>query len=214
MRKKYLVLLFLLSISQASIAEKNNIIGDFSTGSLAGWEAHSFKGKTIYSIVQDQGVSVLKAESKNSASGLIHKKRIDLSKTPFLNWRWKVNKSLYRLTETLKKGDDFSARVYVIIDGGIFFWRTLALNYVWSSFQPIDTMWDNPFTSNAKMISLQTGNKKSQQWQSEKRNIREDLRRAYGKDIRFIDAVAVMTDTDNSGQSATAYYADIYFSEK
>ena len=64
------------------------------------------------------------------------------------------------------------------------------------------------------MIAIQTGNKKSKQWQSEKRNVRKDLQKAYGKDIRFIDAIAIMTDTDNSGQKATAYYGDIYFSKK
>jgi hypothetical protein len=49
------------------------------------------------------------------------------------------------------------------------------------------------------------------QWVSEKRNIRDDFRQRFGEDIDTIDAVALMTDTDNSGQSATAWYGDLYF---
>jgi len=31
--------------------------------------------------------------------------------------------------------------------------------------------------------------------------------------VRYIDVIAIMTDTDNSGQQAHAYYGDIYFSK-
>lgn len=194
-------------------ANENILVGKFSQADKSGWENHSFEGHTSYELVQDGDITVLKAESNASASGLINRTRIDLAKTPYLNWQWKVDKSLYRLAETLKEGDDFAARIYIIVDGGVFFWNTLALNYVWSSSQPINSLWDNPFTSNAKMIAVQTGNKNSNQWQTEKKNIRKDLRKAYGKDIRIIDAIAIMTDTDNSGQKATAYYGDIFFSK-
>jgi hypothetical protein len=214
-KKSLLFALLTLTLPTNSFAENNNIvIGNFSQGDKSQWENHSFKDYTDYSLVKDDNTIVLKATSHNSASGLINRTRIDLAKTPYLNWRWKVDNTLYRLAENFKEGDDFAARIYIIVDGGVFFWNTLALNYVWSSSHTIDSLWDNPFTSNAKMIAVQSGNKKSQTWQTEKRNIRADLRRAYGKDIRIIDAVAIMTDTDNSGQKATAYYGDIYFSEK
>jgi len=213
MKKNVLLLFLLFFFSTSNYASENILIGKFSQADKSGWENHSFEGHTNYSLVEDENITVLKAESKASASGLINRTRIDLAETPFLNWRWKVDKSLYRLAETFKEGDDFAARIYIVVDGGVFFWKTLALNYVWSSSQTINSLWDNPFTSNAKMIAVQTGDKNSNQWQTEKKNIREDLLRAYGKDIRIIDAIAIMTDTDNSGQKATAYYGDIYFSK-
>jgi len=206
--------IILLTLLQCNIVFSETLIpiAKFSESNKSVWENHSFKGDTRYSFILDEGITVLKAESNHSASGLINKTRVDLEKTPYLNWRWKVDKPLYRLAENFKEGDDFAARVYIIVDGGVFFWNTLALNYVWSSSQPAGSLWDNPFTSNAKMIAVQSGDKKSGSWQVEKKNVREDLRRAYGKDIRIIDAIAIMTDTDNSGQKATAYYGDIYFS--
>jgi hypothetical protein len=50
-------------------------------------------------------------------------------------------------------------------------------------------------------------------WFSERRNVLLDFKRLHGKDIRQIDGVAIMTDSDNSGLNARALYGDIYFSK-
>ncbi len=201
-----------LFFSTAVASENKIVIAQFSQNDLSGWVPHSFKGTTGYQLIKQDQVTILKATSQNAASGLIKRQYVDIHKTPFLNWHWKIDKTLYRLSETLKQGDDFAARIYVVVDGGVFFWRTLALNYVWSSGQEKNALWDNPFTGNAKMIAVESGNQFKNQWRIEKRNVREDLIKAYGRDFRFINAIAIMTDTDNSGQSAIAYYGDIYFS--
>jgi len=211
MRKHIFFTMLLLYCTQLN-ATDNIIIGNFSNNELKEWESHSFEGETQYNLVTDAGISVLKAQSKQAASGMIKKQRIDIKKTPYLNWRWKVDNALFRLSETFKEGDDFAARIYIIIDGGVFFWRTVALNYVWASGQPKGSAWRNPFTSNAAMIALQSGDKHKQEWVHEKRNVYQDLKQTFGKEFRFIDAVAIMTDTDNSGQKATAYYGDLFFS--
>ena len=208
----FLLLIFLCLMTPAFAAQID--VARFSQNTMQGWEPHSFKGHTQYQLIQQDGRTVLKAFSQASASGLIKKQQIDLKQTPYLNWSWKIDKTLYRLAETFKEGDDFAARIYVVVDGGVFFWRTLALNYVWSSSQKKHSMWDNPFTSNAKMIAIESGNEFKNQWRAEKRNVFEDLKTAFHKEVRFIDAIAIMTDTDNSGQSAIAYYGDIYFTEK
>ncbi len=64
------------------------------------------------------------------------------------------------------------------------------------------------------MIAVQSGLKQAGQWVNEKRNIRIDYQHIFGEKTRKIDAVAIMTDTDNSGKSATAWYGDIWFTEK
>ena len=49
------------------------------------------------------------------------------------------------------------------------------------------------------------------QWRSYKRNVREDFRRAFGEEPWDVVAVGMMTDTDNTGQTAHSYYGDITF---
>ncbi len=202
--------------SDASSPEEPSLrIGQFSDGTVEGWEIESFVGETIYTLVTDslsqEPLSALKASSYNSASGLYRKIRIDLEKTPWIHWSWKTEQLFSGLNEKEKSGDDFVARLYIVIDGGILFWNSHALNYVWSSSHRRDESWPNPYTSNAIMFAVESGNSAVGKWQSYRRNVREDLRILRGKDVRYIDAVAIMTDSDDSGQKATTYYGDIFF---
>lgn len=203
--------LALLGLSSTAFAQT---IGQFSTGDLDGWEEKSFAGNTHYEIVDTEQGKVLQARAQGSASGMFKKVRIDLTRTPWLHWSWRVDETLTGNDERSKAGDDYPARVYVVVDGGMFFWRTQAVNYVWSSNQPLGTSWPNAFTGNAMMIAVRSGSGDTGRWVQERRNVREDLKRLFGKDITHIDAVAVMTDSDNTGQSVSASYGDIYFASE
>lgn len=205
----------LMMSSNVFATQANDLyVGNFSQGALDGWKIKQFDGDTDYQIVNDSsnGKQVLRATSNNSASGLFNEQRIDLQKTPYLHWSWKTDKLYSKLNENEKQGDDFVARIYIVIDGGMFFWNTRALNYVWSSSFEKNDSWPNPYTANATMFSVESGKENLGQWVNYKRNVQEDLKAMLGKDVRYIDAVAVMTDSDNSGQHAVTFYSDIYFS--
>lgn len=189
-------------------------VGDFANHGLDDWQRRSFQGETDYELVDVDGEQVLKAESRAAASGLYRKQTIDLTRTPWLNWRWKVKNTLGDINERSKSGDDYPARVYVVFSGGVAFWRTRTVVYVWSSNQPVGSEWKNAYTDHARVIALQSGDGKAGQWIAEKRDVREDYRRLFGEDVEEADAVAIMTDTDNTGGSATAWYADIRFTDK
>jgi len=62
------------------------------------------------------------------------------------------------------------------------------------------------------MAAIHSGNKETGLWITEKRNIRKDLEQQFGEEIDKINAIAIMSNSDNTKQSATAYYGDIYFS--
>lgn len=42
--------------------------------------------------------------------------------------------------------------------------------------------------------------------------MQEDFKQIFGLELDDVDAVALMTDCDNSEREGTAYYGDIYFS--
>ncbi len=213
MMKAYLFLLSMISLYASAQAETIPV-SQFGVEGLNGWESENFVGETRYTLVEQNGVTALKAESRGSASALFKKIRIDLDKTPYLNWAWMVEGQLGNFNEREKTGDDYSARVYVIVDGGFFFWKTKALNYVWSSNQAKGSTWPNAYTANARMIAVESGAENLGQWVSEKRNVRDDLRKHFGKALRYIDAVAVMTDTDNTRGAAMASYKTLFFSSE
>jgi len=196
-------------------------ISRFDQQQLIGWEEKSFKGDTHYSFQKVDEVSCLKAEAQSSASGWFIEQRIDLKHTPYLNWSWWAGNQLTGINEREKSGDDYVARVYVVIDGGWKIWATKALNYVWSSNQDTNSEWNNAFVGeNAKMFALKGKEDVVGRWYDEKRNVYQDLIAFYGDQgsaeaneaaYRYIDAVALMTDTDNSEGQATACYGNLIF---
>ncbi len=187
-------------------------IGLFSQGDMSGWEEQSFVNNTQYQLVEEQGQGkVLKAYSQSAASGMFCEVDIDLTETPYLNWSWKVDNIYSENDEHSRAGDDYPVRIFVVASGGIFFWNTKAVNYVWSSNQQVDSQWESAVTRNAMMLAVRSGDSEAGQWVSEKRNIREDFKVLFGVDITEIHAIAIMSDSDNTGQSATAYYGDIFF---
>lgn len=200
--------LFIFVAASIAATETVNVL---TLPDLDDWKTEEFSGKTSYELVTIDNRQAIKAISNKSASGLVRKMKVDLSKTPYMNWSWKVDSTLNDVNETQKGGDDYAARIYVVISGGIFFWRTRAISYAWASEQPKNSHWPNAFTKNATMVAMETGPELAGQWVTEKRNVLEDIEKLLDIDKTQIDAIAIMTDTDNSKQSATAYYGNIYF---
>lgn len=211
--RKYVLFSCLLIPALSLLADDGLFISEFSKNSLEGWEEKSFSGQTSYMLEADADNTVLIAKASSSASGLGKKIRVDLNKTPFINWSWKIDNRLEGLDETSKDGDDYVARLYVVKTAGAFVWKTKALNYVWSGNQAKETVWPNAFKpKNAMMLSVRGKEDQIGQWYTEKRNVRDDFKKVFGKDIDSIDAIAIMTDTDNSKREASAAYGEIFFS--
>ena len=210
-----LVAVFLATSAPALAQQSPNVhVGRFSAGDLNGWEARAFSGQTEYRLTTDGGRRVLAARTNGGASGRFRKIKIDLTRTPFINFSWKVSGVYKGINEATKAGDDFPARVYVVRERGLMGMSTVALNYVWSSGRPVGAMWASPYTSQVKLIALNSGAGDAGAWARHKRNVREDLRRAFGEDITQIDAVALMSDSDNFKGDAEAAYGDIWFSAR
>ena len=215
MVKVWSVLSACLLSTNLSAAEANQVIGEFSARQLAPWDSKSFKGLTQYQLVKDGQRWVLSAKSQAAASGLTRKIKVDLTQTPFLNWSWRVDQPLAALNERTKAGDDYAARLYVIVDGGLLVWNSKAVNYVWSGSSARGATWGNAYLpKNAQMLAVRGKQDKTGVWVTEKRNVRADFQKLYGVDIQAIDGVALMTDSDNSGGEAAAQYGDIFFSAR
>ncbi|MDH5228983.1 MAG: DUF3047 domain-containing protein [Gammaproteobacteria bacterium] len=190
-------------------------IDDFNAPDLSShWQHEKFKKQTDYSIVTIGDNKVLQANSNNAASGLYLNKKVDLNKTPILNWRWRMLKGFDNPNETTKIGDDFVARIYVVVAGGWFFWKTQALSYVWSQQQMPGTYWFSPYSKQAVLWSVERGANTVGEWKTEKQNVFDDFSKAFAEEQTFIHVVAIMSDTDNTGKTAVVQIDDIYFSSE
>ncbi|MDD2899742.1 MAG: DUF3047 domain-containing protein [Desulfuromonadaceae bacterium] len=201
------MLVSLIVNNSSSFAEEIQV-SHFNTEGLSGWEPKIFKGITEYTLDRENGRAVVKATSKASASGLVHKIRFDPSKYGYLRWSWKVAHTIVGGNENTKAGDDYAARVYVLFPGK-FFWQMKAINYIWANKLGKNKSAQNTYTSNARMIAVESGNEKAGQWLTEERDLREDYRSLFGSEPQRGEAIAIMTDTDDTGGSAEAWYGEI-----
>ena len=173
------------------------------------WEEEEFEGETRYRVVELDGRRVLEAESVATASSLYLEREIDLTATPVLEWRWRIEKPLSLPDERIKDGDDFAARVYAAAPGEGWFSLPIAINYVWAGEAQVGDAWPNPFTSNVMMVAVDSGDANAGTWRSHRRDVRADFLRFFGREVDELEGIAVMTDSDNSGLSARAWYGEM-----
>ena len=84
-----------------------------------------------------------------------------------------------------------------------------AICYVWAWREPVGADWPNPFASRVRMVAVESGSDRAGAWRAYRRDLREDFRRLFGREVDRLEGVAVMTDADNSGQRARAWYGDV-----
>lgn len=196
-----------------------------------GWEELFFEGieaHTDYKLVMDDNRIVVQAVSQASSSGLITSYTSGLEKLPIIEWSWKVSNVYKKGDLKTKEGDDYPARIYVtfaydpekasLFDRAKFnlakvlygkYPPAAAINYIWANKASPGTMVKNPYTDKTMMFVVESGAAKSNQWISYSRNIVEDYKKAFGGNIPPISGIGIMTDSDNTKESATAWYGDI-----
>lgn len=188
------------------------------------------KPPTRYTLVDDGGVTVVRADAAASVSALSRNVRVNPAAFPVLKWRWKVANVLNTSDIRRKEGDDYPARVYVMFDYPLaklpFAERTklrlaralhdpdlpaATLCYVWDSKAPAGTVVPSSYTNLMRMIVVESGAARVNQWLSVERDVAADFKAAFGDEAPAVSAIAIATDTDNTGETATAFYGDISF---
>ena len=214
MIKKFLLLIFMLFLSQKSFSTEILKVFEFNEEEFKKLEVRKIKKKTTYTLGSNNKGNYLKAEAYGTASGLGKELKIDLNKTPYINITWKVEKDLEGIEENSKKGHDYAARVFVVKKTGATALSNRAINYVFSSNNFVDENWPSPFTKKSIDYVLSTTKEHHDQWITVKANVREHFKKLHDLDVSELTGVAIMTDTDNSKLKAISYYQNIYFSSE
>ncbi len=196
-----------------------------------GWKPLTFKKvkrHTTYRTIEKEGRIIILAESDRSASGLIRPLDLDPKTYQTISWCWKIDQIISKGDVRKKEGDDYAARIYVTFkydpEKAGFFEKTTfgtykllygeyppkaALNYVWANQLEKGRDAPNAYTDRAHMIAVESGSENTGKWLCEERNLYEDYQQYFGGEPPRISGIAVMTDTDNTGETAKAAYADL-----
>lgn len=183
---------------------------------LSEWKEKIFHKRVLYTIEDDGESKFLVAKSDRASSGLFYPIRFSPKKYPYISWRWKVRSFPSKnqvISDITKKSwierDDYAVRLYVIFPAFIFT-NTKCIEYIWAEHLPKGAILTSPFFRNIKLIVLESGNEKADEWVTEERNILNDYKAAFNKTLSSdIGAIALMTDSDNTQSSAEGCYANI-----
>lgn len=203
-----------VALALAALPAQGDSTQVFKPSDILEWEVHAFADETGYELVDTDQGEVIHAQCEgNSASGLYHRKTIDLTETPVVEWRWRVDDPVNPEDETSKSGDDYAARLYVVDEHSYLRWRTRAVNYVWASQQPRGSDWENAYQSRAQMVAVESGapDEDDDGWRTHRRNVREDFKRFHDRELDDLSVVAIMTDCDDTGKPVEAWYGQIRF---
>lgn len=177
----------------------------------------------------NQDEQVLRIDSDASMSMMATSIDVDLSQTPVLCWRWRVNRVLEKADMTERFGDDYAARLYLSVaipdtDKSLGLRLQLglarsiwgdqvpdgAINYVWDNRQPVETVMDNAYTDRVAMVVMQSGSDRVGQWVQQSRDVAQDIKQRFTPSAKAVQ-IALAADTDNTGETVRAEFADIRF---
>jgi len=193
----------------------------------------SFKNSTEYMLVVEDNTVVLRAMAHNSASLLGLQTDFDPHQFPMLSWRWKVAQGIPSANTADQAKEDAPVRVMVAFAGDVsklpFKDRFAAsaaqtisgqalpyatLMYVWGSKVALDSITVSSRSSRIRMIAVAVDEQGIGAWHSYKRNLVEDFKRAFAEEPGNVASIQIMTDTDNTGADAQAYYGDVSVAPK
>src|SRR5262245_32041831 len=197
-------------------------------GAAGAW-AHTplskLKRDTRYQVISEGGQSVLQATADGSASAWVLLKPLDIAATPMLEWRWRVPALIKTAANEDPKREDAPVRVIIGFDGDKsklpdaeqrYFARIKRLTgrdmpyamlmYIWDNKNAVDQVVPSAHTSRVKMIVAESGGANVGPWRSYRRNLAADYQRAFGEKPGKVLGVALMTDTDNTGERSEGFY--------
>ena len=234
MRALSCALLLLVCLVESPNAQEKAVLFHEDFATLDNWKPFYFpkiKRHSVYSIQKDGERHYLKAESNASASAIVYKDSFNVYDYPRVRWRWKVNSVYVKGDARSKAGDDYPMRVYVMFEydpdtAGRFeklkyglakkmygeYPPHSSLSYVWSSKEGPESIVVSPYTDRAMMVLLQRGARNVGTWQEQEVGIVEDYQKAFGANPPLHARIAIMNDSDNTGEHSISFmeYIEVF----
>lgn len=202
---------FLLTGMGSRAAEPSSLVLESFEGSYEWTGGNKVDGVSDYYIVNDgKKKRVLHSKFIAGTDGEMIYRKVDwdTEKFPFITWRWRVLKFPTGAKVQEEEKSDSAAQIYVA-------WRLrgriVGLKYFWTESDPNGTTFISGKYNPVGMyqgIFIRMGGKLGE-WQSEKRNVREDFKKAFAKDApQMINGIGILTDGDQTKTLPEAEFDD------
>jgi hypothetical protein len=185
-----------------------------ATGVPVGWEVTEFTGgDASVELVRTEGRLAIRLRSERNSFAVHRDLVLDVRRYPMLSWWWRVSR-LPAGSDVREAGrDDQAAQVYVVFPR----WpapRTSSdvLGYVWDTRAPVGTRLTPAKATNVRIVVVESGSGRLDQWLQQQRNVAEDYQAAFGRQPPRVGKIALMIDSNDTRSDAEALFGDLTFS--
>ena len=177
-------------------------------------------------LLEQDGRAVLQIDAAAAAGGLLHPLELPGERPWQLSWQWRSEQRLEQARFATREGDDYVARVYVLLDYPLesltfvtrqklrlartFFDPDLpaaTLSYVWDNRKAPGSHARSAYSETVEMRVLRGPEAPLGQWLAESRDLRSDAIAAFGSAPRRILGVVFAADSDNTGERVDSSFA-------
>jgi len=222
MRWRYPVLSAAVVLAAAVLAWAADVvlIEDWSSypvgtkGIPPGWQKQRWGSPTYDFAVEENGgqkVLHLKSEGDSSTISKEIKGKVTLKETPILEWSWKVVALPKGADSRKKETDDEAAQLYLTWPRFPEAVRSRVIGYIWDTTAPVGSIYKSQKTGTVTYIVLRSGPAELGKWLTERRNVREDFKKAYGEEPDDPGIISFGIDSDDVKGSAESYMGAIRF---
>jgi hypothetical protein len=214
----FIILVFLIIVS--SKAQEGILwVDKFSLGKgidsvPEGWQLEKKTGDPQIKVEQSGDNAYVRFISNNSSFGLKKEMNFSIKDYPYLNWKWKVTRLPEKGDFLKKETDDQAAQVYILFPRFPAKANTEIVGYLWESNPKNKGVeGESPAWSKSKVIVLQAGPEKLNQWVQEKRNVYEDYKKLFKKEPPKAGGISIYINTQHTQGKAESFFDHIYFSK-
>ena len=179
-----------------------------------GWKLEIRTGSPDILMEKSGESAFIRFRSNDSSFGLKKEMEFDLKDFPYLNWKWKVSGLPEKGDFLNQETDDQAAQVYVLFPRFPSQLNTEIVGYLWES-NPKNKgkEGESPAWSKSKVIVLEAGPAKLNQWVQEKRNVYEDYKKLFKKEPPKVGGIALYINTQHTKGKAESFFGPIFFSK-
>ena len=183
-----------------------------SDGVPPGWTLKEFTGRAVIELVRSDGRLAARLRSERGSFAMHRDVVVELREFPYLSWTWKVARLPAGGDVRDAARDDQGAQLYVVFPR----WpspRTTSdvIGYVWDSRAPAGTQIKHPRAGNVRVVVVESGPGRLNEWRSYERNVAADYTALFGRQPPRVGKLAVMVDSNDTRGEAEALFGDLVF---
>lgn len=196
--------------------------GEMKDGAPVEWELVKKKGTPVIKLekVGDKFYLHMVSDS-DSSFGIKRDIKVNTSKYPFLNWKWKAVKLPKGGDVRKADTDDQAIQIYVGFKatGWPAKLNTPLIGYIWDNEVPKDTVVTSPQPLSGKVRYIVLRNKSDElnKWYEEKRNIAEDYKKLFpdieGGKLRDVEGISFYINSQHTKSEGESCLYDVYCSK-